>query len=142
MERKTSLFSFFALANASGPQANQSTGLCACWSRYGLVSRASRLVFFVLGSFGGGLSAARPAGRLRQRASSAARPAKPRATMDRLTGSSLWWTWMFTCYSAISLTVERRRQVFSSQAWNVIDRPSGDVSPLARRTFALIVTVP
>src|SRR5262249_43962100 len=46
------------------------------------------------------------------------------------------------CYSAVSLTVERRRQVFSSQAWNVTDSPSGEVSPLARRTFALIVTVP
>src|SRR5215471_16868271 len=93
MERKTSLFSFFAFANASGPQGYQSTGLCACWSRYGLVSRASRFVFFGLGSFGGDLSAASPAGRVRQRASGAARPATPRATMVRLTGSSLWRTW-------------------------------------------------
>src|SRR5262249_58371917 len=43
MERKTSLFSFFAFANASSPHGYQSTGLCACWSRYGLVSRARRL---------------------------------------------------------------------------------------------------
>ena len=31
-----------ASANASGPQAHQSTGLCLCCSRYGLVSCASR----------------------------------------------------------------------------------------------------
>src|SRR5262245_8573554 len=41
-----SLFSFFALANASGPQGYQSTGLCACRRRYGLVSLARRLVNF------------------------------------------------------------------------------------------------
>ncbi len=32
-----------AAAKASGPQAYQSTGLCACWRRYGLVSLARRL---------------------------------------------------------------------------------------------------
>ncbi len=31
-----------ASANASGPHSNQSTGLSACCSRYGLVDRASR----------------------------------------------------------------------------------------------------
>src|SRR4051794_2905274 len=41
-----SFFSFFALANASGPQGYQSTGLWACCSRYGLLSLASRLAFF------------------------------------------------------------------------------------------------
>src|SRR5215207_7120682 len=33
-----------ARARASSPQGNQSTGLWACWRRYGLVSRTSRLV--------------------------------------------------------------------------------------------------
>src|SRR5262249_39714433 len=33
-----------ARSNASGPQGYQSTGLCWCWSRYGLVSRARRFV--------------------------------------------------------------------------------------------------
>ena len=33
-----------AFANASSPQANQSTGFCACCSRYGLRSRASRFI--------------------------------------------------------------------------------------------------
>src|SRR5262245_32447125 len=54
MERKMSLFSFFALANASGHQGNQSTGLCAWSKRYGLVSRARRLVWTGLASFGFG----------------------------------------------------------------------------------------
>src|SRR5881296_1055283 len=37
------LSSAFARANASSPHGYQSTGLCACCSRYGLVSRARRL---------------------------------------------------------------------------------------------------
>ncbi len=37
-----SFFSFFAFSNASGPHGYQSTGLWACWSRYGLLSFASR----------------------------------------------------------------------------------------------------
>src|SRR5689334_19548484 len=53
-----SLFSFFALANASGPQGNQSTGLWACCSRYGLLSLPSRLA----GRFSvGGAARAAPA---------------------------------------------------------------------------------
>src|SRR5262245_54079353 len=36
------LFSARARANASGPHGYQSTGLCACWSRYGDDSFASR----------------------------------------------------------------------------------------------------
>src|SRR5258705_11490436 len=36
------LSSLRARAKASSPQGYQSTGLCACCSRYGLVSRASR----------------------------------------------------------------------------------------------------
>src|SRR6266853_4997185 len=44
MERKIGLFSLRAFSNASLPHGYQSTGLCACWSRYGLVSLASRLV--------------------------------------------------------------------------------------------------
>ena len=37
------LFSRRACANASSPHGYQSTGLFACWSRYGLVSPAKRL---------------------------------------------------------------------------------------------------
>src|SRR4051794_6732125 len=44
MERNTGLFSARALANASSPHGYQSTGLCACWRRYGEVSSARRLV--------------------------------------------------------------------------------------------------
>src|SRR6516162_6973510 len=44
MDRNTILPSFLAFANASGPQGYQSTGLWACMSKYGLVSRARRLV--------------------------------------------------------------------------------------------------
>src|SRR5262245_1170846 len=44
MERKIGLFSARAFANASSPQANHSTGLFACCSRYGLRSRASRFI--------------------------------------------------------------------------------------------------
>src|SRR5438105_6594546 len=43
MERKIGLFSWRAFAKASSPHANQSTGLSACWRRYGDFSRASRL---------------------------------------------------------------------------------------------------
>src|SRR5271157_1126573 len=46
MERKTGLFSFLAFANASSPQGYQSTGLSACCSRYGLVSKPSLLLIF------------------------------------------------------------------------------------------------
>src|SRR5262245_55250888 len=44
MERKIGFPSCFAFASASGPQGNQLTGLCACCSRYGLVSFARRFV--------------------------------------------------------------------------------------------------
>src|SRR5690348_10495410 len=44
MERKIGLFSRRARSKASGPQAYQSTGLCACWRRYGLCSAASRFM--------------------------------------------------------------------------------------------------
>src|ERR1019366_9398050 len=47
MERKMGLFSARDLANASGPQGNQSTGLWACWSRYGLFSFPSRFIGWV-----------------------------------------------------------------------------------------------
>src|SRR5215216_5598726 len=43
IERKMSFFSLRARSNASGPHGYQSTGLYACWSRYGLVSSARRL---------------------------------------------------------------------------------------------------
>src|SRR5207247_7472812 len=43
MLRKMGRSRSFARASASGPQGDQSTGLLACWSRYGLVSVASRL---------------------------------------------------------------------------------------------------
>src|SRR6476469_174389 len=43
IDRKTSFFSYLAFSNASGPHGYQSTGLWACWSRYGLDSLASRL---------------------------------------------------------------------------------------------------
>jgi hypothetical protein len=41
MESKIGLFSCLALANASSPHGYQSTGLCACWSRYGLLESIS-----------------------------------------------------------------------------------------------------
>src|SRR3954470_23886466 len=44
MERKMGLSSARALANASSPHAYQSTGLAACWRRYGLRSRARRFI--------------------------------------------------------------------------------------------------
>src|SRR5215510_6947836 len=44
MESKRGLFSARAFSNASGPHGNQSTGLWACWSKYGLVSWMRRLV--------------------------------------------------------------------------------------------------
>src|SRR6266852_9786079 len=44
MESMTGLFSARAFSNASGPHENQSTGLWACWSKYGLVSWMRRLV--------------------------------------------------------------------------------------------------
>src|SRR5438270_9964280 len=55
IDRKTSFFSFLAFSNASGPHGYQSTGLWACWSRYGLDSFASRLVWAdsLLGSAAG-----------------------------------------------------------------------------------------
>ncbi len=43
MDRKIGRSSVFARSSASGPHGYQSTGLCACWSRYGLVSSARRL---------------------------------------------------------------------------------------------------
>ena len=43
IDRKIGRSSSLARASASGPHGNQSTGLFACWSRYGLVSPASRL---------------------------------------------------------------------------------------------------
>src|SRR3954470_18997795 len=50
MERKIGLFSVRAFSKASGPQGNQSTGLCACWRRYGLCSAASRFIKIPLSS--------------------------------------------------------------------------------------------
>src|SRR5215213_8160545 len=43
METSSGLSSSRARANASSPHGYQSTGFSACWSRYGEVSRASRL---------------------------------------------------------------------------------------------------
>src|SRR5947207_2213852 len=43
MLRKIGRSSNVARASASGPHGNQSTGLFACWRRYGLVSPARRL---------------------------------------------------------------------------------------------------
>src|SRR5262249_17668462 len=42
MEMKIGLFSAFALASASSPQGYQSTGLWACWRRFGLAEWISR----------------------------------------------------------------------------------------------------
>ena len=44
MLRNIGLFSLRAFWNASSPHAYQSTGLCACCSRYGDFSRARRFV--------------------------------------------------------------------------------------------------
>src|SRR6185369_15953274 len=44
MERKIGLLRFFASSNASSPQGRQSTGLWACWRRYGLFSWLIRFV--------------------------------------------------------------------------------------------------
>src|SRR6266446_603819 len=44
------LSSCFAFSSASSPHGYQSTGLCACWSRYGLVSLESRLVWVAMPS--------------------------------------------------------------------------------------------
>src|SRR5579885_1961359 len=68
MERKTSFFSFLALAKASGPQGYQSTGLWACWRRYGLISPARRLGL----PFGSGFGSAAAA---RDRVNDSSRPA-------------------------------------------------------------------
>src|SRR5207249_11432037 len=43
-ESRTALSSARARANASSPHGYQSTGLSACWRRYGLVSPASRFI--------------------------------------------------------------------------------------------------
>src|SRR3954470_12468555 len=43
MLRRIGLFSRFDRSSASGPHGYQSTGLFACWRRYGLVSLARRL---------------------------------------------------------------------------------------------------
>ena len=40
MDTKIGLSSMAAFSRASGPQGNHSTGLSACWRRYGLVSSA------------------------------------------------------------------------------------------------------
>src|SRR5437588_12163717 len=45
IERKIGLFSRRALANASSPHGYQSTGLCACWRRYGDFWCASRFAW-------------------------------------------------------------------------------------------------
>ena len=47
MERKMGLLSRRAFSKASSPQGYQSTGLCACCSRYGLFSCARRLVCMI-----------------------------------------------------------------------------------------------
>src|SRR5580698_9212973 len=44
MDTKIGLPSRLAFSKTSGDQAYQSTGLCACSNRYGLVSRARRFV--------------------------------------------------------------------------------------------------
>src|SRR5437588_6114829 len=43
-ESRTALSSALARANASSPHGYQSTGLSACWRRYGLVACASRFI--------------------------------------------------------------------------------------------------
>src|SRR6188768_4170287 len=43
IERKIGLFSSRAFANASSPHGSHSTGLSACWRRYGDFSAASLL---------------------------------------------------------------------------------------------------
>src|SRR6266851_3260100 len=45
MERKIGLSSRRALSKASSPHGYQSTGLWACWSKYGLFSLIKRLVY-------------------------------------------------------------------------------------------------
>src|ERR1700727_2184178 len=44
MDSRMGLPSCWARASASGPHGYQSTGLCECWRRYGLVWAASRLI--------------------------------------------------------------------------------------------------
>src|SRR5690242_2942735 len=48
MERRIGRSSARARASASSPQAYQSTGLWACWSRYGLVSSIRRFGMLAL----------------------------------------------------------------------------------------------
>src|SRR5882757_7218384 len=48
-ESRMGLLARLASASASVPQDHQSTGLCLCCSRYGLVSRASRFSWAVSG---------------------------------------------------------------------------------------------
>src|SRR6478609_286463 len=60
MERKIGLSSRAARAKASSPHGCQSTGLFACWSRYGLRSPASLLAInFILRACAPGLLARR-----------------------------------------------------------------------------------
>src|SRR6185503_14248903 len=66
------LSSVFALASASSPHGYQSTGLCACCSRYGLVSFARRLV--CLGLLAAGSSADNRAAKSSDRTSGARAP--------------------------------------------------------------------
>src|ERR1700733_4309090 len=71
MDTKIGLPFRLAFSKTSGDQGYQSTGLCACSNRYGLVSRADRLVcrgacggvFVAVSAVGGGgpgLATARP----------------------------------------------------------------------------------
>src|SRR6266852_2672876 len=52
MLSRVGLSSCFALCRAASPHAYQSTGLCACCSKYGLVSLMSRLVCLYCGVAG------------------------------------------------------------------------------------------
>src|SRR4051794_34467339 len=45
IDKNTGLSSARAFANASSPHGYQSTGLCACWRRYGEVSFPRRFMF-------------------------------------------------------------------------------------------------
>src|SRR5438046_10619617 len=73
------LSSLRAFAKASSPHGNQSTGLWACWSRYGLVSWARRFGTWALGQ------------RVNGSAEIVAASSVPSAsTVTRVPGSACW----------------------------------------------------
>src|SRR5439155_1203362 len=53
MDRKIGLPAFRAASNAASPHGYHSTGLAACWRRYGLFSKTSRFHFGPPATLGG-----------------------------------------------------------------------------------------